>query len=141
MIVRKLQDNNQLSLSSFQAWSFLSHLPVLEVGLSVKGWWQESHEQTERPLPAAGANLREESSWLDVHADQEYVLQVSLRRITLGQQRVSEFTSRFFFPPSHLYVASSMRVGSHREIDPKALAVTGDGNKPKCKSESQSVSR
>ncbi|KAM9353179.1 activating signal cointegrator 1 complex subunit 3 [Symphorus nematophorus] len=70
-----------------QAWSFLSHLPVLEVRMSVKGWWEDSQEQTERPLPAARANLREESSWLDVHADQEYVLQVSLRRINQGQQR------------------------------------------------------
>ncbi|KAM3614996.1 uncharacterized protein V6R79_021978 [Siganus canaliculatus] len=70
-----------------QAWSFLGHLPVLEVEMSVKGWWEESQEQTERPLPAAGASLREESSWLDVHADQEYVLQVSLRRINQGQQR------------------------------------------------------
>ncbi len=73
-----------------QAWGFLSHLPVLEVEMSVKGWWEDSQEQMERPLPAAGANLREERSWLDVHADQEYVLQVSLRRINLGQQRVSK---------------------------------------------------
>lgn len=72
-----------------QAWSFLSHLPVIEVKMSLKGWWEESQKQTERCLPAAGASLREESSWLDVHADQEYVLQVSLRRINLGQQRVS----------------------------------------------------
>ncbi|XP_035527998.1 activating signal cointegrator 1 complex subunit 3 [Morone saxatilis] len=70
-----------------QAWSFLSHLPVLEVEMSVKGWWEDSQEQTERRLPAAGANLREERRWLDVHSDQEYVLQVSLRRINLGQQR------------------------------------------------------
>lgn len=78
-----------ISFLSRQAWSFLSHLPVLEVEMSVKGWWEESQEQMERRLPAAGANLREERSWLDVHADQEYVLQVSLRRINLGQQRVS----------------------------------------------------
>ncbi|XP_074539494.1 activating signal cointegrator 1 complex subunit 3 [Halichoeres trimaculatus] len=70
-----------------QAWSFLSHLPVLEVEMKVKGWWEDSQEQTERRLPSAGANLREESSWLDVHADQEYVLQVSLRRVNQGQQR------------------------------------------------------
>lgn len=57
--------------------------------MSVKGWWEDSQEQTERPLPTAVGNLREESSWLDVHADQEYVLQVSLRRINQGQQRVS----------------------------------------------------
>lgn len=80
-----------------QAWSFLSHLPVLEVSLSVKGYWEGSGaEQTERPLPAASAGLREEGSWLDVHADQEYVLQVALRRIVQGQQRVSAK------PPSHL---------------------------------------
>lgn len=82
-IVGQEFQSNQIS----QAWTFLSHLPVVQVELSVKGWWEESQEQTERPLPAAGANLREESSWLDVHADQEYVLQVSLRRINLGQQR------------------------------------------------------
>ncbi|KAI3361536.1 hypothetical protein L3Q82_013685 [Scortum barcoo] len=70
-----------------QTWSFLSHLPVLEVGMSIKGWWEESQDQMERPVCVAGANLRKESSWLDVHADQEYVLQVSLRRINLGQQR------------------------------------------------------
>lgn len=73
-----------------QAWSFLSHLPVLEVEMSVKGWWEDSQKQMERPLPAAGANLREDRSWLDVHADQEYVLQVSLRRMNMGQQRVSK---------------------------------------------------
>lgn len=65
--------------------------------MSVKGWWEESQEQTERPLPAAGANLLEESSWLDVHADQEYVLQVSLRRIVQGQQRVSAVAGRLSF--------------------------------------------
>lgn len=70
-------------------WTFLSHLPVLEVALSVKGWWETSQQQTERHVPAAGANLRDASSWLDVHADQEYVLQVSLKRINQGQQRVS----------------------------------------------------
>ncbi|XP_060905517.1 activating signal cointegrator 1 complex subunit 3 [Labrus mixtus] len=82
IIGQELQ-SNQIA----QAWSFLSSLPVLEVDMSVKGWWEESQEQTERRLPAARANLREDSSWLDVHADQEYVLQVSLRRINQGQQR------------------------------------------------------
>uniref|UniRef100_A0AAQ5X6T8 Activating signal cointegrator 1 complex subunit 3 n=1 Tax=Amphiprion ocellaris TaxID=80972 RepID=A0AAQ5X6T8_AMPOC len=70
-----------------KAWTFLSHLPMVQVEMSMKGWWEESQEQMERPLPVAGVNLREESSWLVVHADQEYVLQVSLRRINLGQQR------------------------------------------------------
>lgn len=62
---------------------------MVEVKLSVKGWWEESQQQTERPLPGLGSSLREENNWLDVHADQEYVLQVTLRRINVGQQRVS----------------------------------------------------
>ncbi|XP_061571388.1 activating signal cointegrator 1 complex subunit 3 isoform X2 [Cololabis saira] len=70
-----------------QAWGFLSHLPVLEVQLSLKGWWEDGREQGERRLPAAATSLREQSSWLDVHADQEYVLQVALRRVNVGQQR------------------------------------------------------
>uniref|UniRef100_A0A8C6KGY8 Activating signal cointegrator 1 complex subunit 3 n=1 Tax=Nothobranchius furzeri TaxID=105023 RepID=A0A8C6KGY8_NOTFU len=68
-----------------QIWSFLTHLPVLEVQMSLKGWWEHSQEQTERPLPAAGDHLRGDSSWLDVHADQEYVLHVSLRRLSQKQ--------------------------------------------------------
>uniref|UniRef100_A0A8C6SMC7 Activating signal cointegrator 1 complex subunit 3 n=1 Tax=Neogobius melanostomus TaxID=47308 RepID=A0A8C6SMC7_9GOBI len=70
-----------------QAWSFLSHLPVLDVRMSVKGWWEGDAKQTERRLPAAGANIRDQSSWCELHADQEYVLQVSLRRSNMGQQR------------------------------------------------------
>lgn len=88
-----------------QAWSFLSHLPVLEVQISMKGWWEDSQEQTEHRLPAAGANLREERSWLDVHADQEYVLQVSLRRINTGQQRVSMCKPELSFLSSHCDVS------------------------------------
>ncbi|KAK6326519.1 hypothetical protein J4Q44_G00021640 [Coregonus suidteri] len=82
-IVGEVLQPHQIS----QAWSFLSHLPVMEVRLSVKGWWEGCGEQTERPLPAAGGKLRDDRSWLDVHADQEYVLQVSLQRINAGQQR------------------------------------------------------
>ncbi|XP_053736131.1 activating signal cointegrator 1 complex subunit 3 isoform X2 [Synchiropus splendidus] len=70
-----------------QAWSFLSHLPVIEVQMSVKGWWEDQLEQTQRLVPEAGLGMREDSSWLDLHADQEYVLQVSLTRVHQGQQR------------------------------------------------------
>ncbi|XP_076004539.1 activating signal cointegrator 1 complex subunit 3 [Genypterus blacodes] len=82
MISQEFQ-TNQIA----QAWSFLSQLPILEVQMSVKGWWEDKQGQTEYPLPAAGATLREERSWLNVHADQEYVLQLSLRRINVGQRR------------------------------------------------------
>lgn len=69
-------------------WAFLSHLPVAEVSLSVKGWWEGCEEQTERALSTSVTNIREQSSWLPVHADQEYVLQVSLQRLNAGRQRV-----------------------------------------------------
>uniref|UniRef100_A0A6Q2ZC08 Activating signal cointegrator 1 complex subunit 3 n=1 Tax=Esox lucius TaxID=8010 RepID=A0A6Q2ZC08_ESOLU len=78
---------SSLSTTLFQVWSFLSHLPIVEVILSVKGWWEGCGEQTERPLPVAGGKYKDNTSWLAVHADQEYVLQVSLQRINTGQQR------------------------------------------------------
>ena len=73
-----------------QAWAFLSQLPVVEVSLGVQGWWEDSPGQTQRPLPARGSGRRD--GWLDVHADQEYVLLVSLRRINTAQQRVGSHT-------------------------------------------------
>ncbi|KAJ8290873.1 hypothetical protein GJAV_G00018670 [Gymnothorax javanicus] len=74
---------NQVS----QAWAFLSHLPVVEVEMRVKGWWEDSQEQSERRLPTAVSNIRDQRNWLDIHADQEYVLQVHLRRINMGGQK------------------------------------------------------
>lgn len=80
---------------------FVSHLPVVEVGVSVKGWWEGCGEQTERTLPTHVTNIRDESGWQPLHADQEYVLQVSLRRLNAGP-RVSLPTrtsaSPFRFP-------------------------------------------
>lgn len=57
--------------------------------MSVKGWWEGCEEQTEHTLPTNVTNIRDESSWQPLHADQEYVLQVSLRRLNAGPQRVS----------------------------------------------------
>ncbi|KAI1885583.1 hypothetical protein AGOR_G00205300 [Albula goreensis] len=82
-IVGEELQHNQVS----QAWAFLSHLPVIEVEVRVKGWWEDSQEKNERPLPTAVANIRDEKSWMPVHADQEYVLQVNLRRLNMGGQK------------------------------------------------------
>ncbi|XP_031431613.1 activating signal cointegrator 1 complex subunit 3 isoform X2 [Clupea harengus] len=84
-MVREELQPNQVS----QAWCFLAQLPVVEVSVGVRGWWEGAGagEQAERPVPLAGSNLRESSSWLPLHADQEYVLQVTLRRVNAGQQR------------------------------------------------------
>ncbi len=108
--------------SSLQAWAFLSHLPVVELRMSVKGWWEGCEEQTERVLPANVTNIRDESSWLPLHADQEYVLQVSLRRLNAGQQRVSPPTDGegqlFIVQPFNQYWFRSFQ----RKQDSKAQA-------------------
>ncbi|XP_043925219.1 activating signal cointegrator 1 complex subunit 3 [Protopterus annectens] len=71
-----------------QAWNFLSHLPVIDVRLSVKGWWDNSDQkQNERLLPTVVTNTRDEKNWVQLHADQEYVLQVTLRRIHMGHHK------------------------------------------------------
>ncbi|XP_076136691.1 activating signal cointegrator 1 complex subunit 3 [Alosa pseudoharengus] len=82
-MVRDELSPNQVS----QAWCFLAQLPVLEVSVSVRGWWEGAGEQNERPVSLAASSLREGSSWLPLHADQEYVLQVTLRRVNAGHQR------------------------------------------------------
>ncbi|XP_062896378.1 activating signal cointegrator 1 complex subunit 3 [Mobula hypostoma] len=65
-----------------QAWNFLSHLPVIEVSLSIKGWWENDPKgKNEKMLPSVSTGLRDENNWTQLHADQEYVLQVHLRRI------------------------------------------------------------
>ncbi|XP_067305469.1 activating signal cointegrator 1 complex subunit 3 [Pseudorasbora parva] len=82
-MVKEVLQPNQIS----QAWLCVSRLPVLEVCLSVKGWWEGCEEQAEHTLLTNVTNIRDESSWQPLHADQEYVLQVSLRRLNAGQQR------------------------------------------------------
>ncbi|XP_039603796.1 activating signal cointegrator 1 complex subunit 3 [Polypterus senegalus] len=70
-----------------QSWSFLCLLPVIEVGMSIKGCWEDSQEQSEKILPLGVSDVRNEKNWLSVHADQEYVLQINLRRIIQGHQK------------------------------------------------------
>ncbi|MBN3311110.1 ASCC3 protein, partial [Amia calva] len=70
-----------------QAWNFVSHLPVIEVGMSIKGWWEDAEGQTERRLPTGVSDIRNDKNWVSVHADQEYMLQINMRRTNIGQQR------------------------------------------------------
>lgn len=68
-----------------QAWNFLSHLPVIDVGLSVKGWWDDAAEgHDEISITTVASDKHSDNRWVRLHADQEYVLQVSLQRVSLG---------------------------------------------------------
>ncbi|TRZ04207.1 hypothetical protein DNTS_002616, partial [Danionella cerebrum] len=70
-----------------QAWLYVRQLPVLELNLSIRGCWDGSEEPSERPVPAGASSIRDESNWMSLHADQEYVLNVCMKRINAGQQR------------------------------------------------------
>lgn len=68
-----------------QAWNFVSHLPVINVGISVKGSWDDSVEgHNELSISTLTADKRDENKWIKLHADQQYVLQVSLQRVHFG---------------------------------------------------------
>ncbi|XP_021060227.1 activating signal cointegrator 1 complex subunit 3 isoform X1 [Mus pahari] len=71
-----------------QAWNFLSRLPVINVGISVKGSWDDLVEgHNELSISTLTADKRDENKWIKLHADQEYVLQVSLQRVHFGLQK------------------------------------------------------
>ncbi|KAM5125636.1 uncharacterized protein ACOB7L_007138 [Callospermophilus lateralis] len=75
--------------SPFQAWNFLSHLPVIDVGISVKGSWNDLAEgHNELSVSTLTADKRDDNKWVRLHADQEYVLQVSLQRVHFGFHKV-----------------------------------------------------
>ncbi|XP_006881253.1 PREDICTED: activating signal cointegrator 1 complex subunit 3 [Elephantulus edwardii] len=83
-----------------QAWNFLSHLPVINVSMSIKGWWNDSVEgQNELSIPTLVSDKRDDNKWIKLHADQEYVLQVSLQKVHIGfhkgKQDSSAVTPRF----------------------------------------------
>nr|XP_027784127.1 activating signal cointegrator 1 complex subunit 3 [Marmota flaviventris] len=83
-----------------QAWNFLSRLPVIDVGISVKGSWDDLAEgHNELSVSTLTADKRDDNKWIKLHADQEYVLQVSLQRVHFGfhkgKQESSAVTPRF----------------------------------------------
>lgn len=70
-----------------QAWNFVSNLPVIDVQLSIKGWWEDAIQaQNELPIPIILPGAQEKK-WNTLHADQEYVLLVNLYRIRTGYKK------------------------------------------------------
>ncbi|XP_073933923.1 activating signal cointegrator 1 complex subunit 3 isoform X2 [Castor canadensis] len=80
MVEKELQ-----AVRTKQAWNFLSRLPVVNVGISVKGSWDDLAEgHNELSVSTLTADKRDDNKWIRLHADQEYVLQVSLQRLHFG---------------------------------------------------------
>ncbi len=65
----------------------LVQLPQIRCALSVKGWWEGAGAQEDRAVPTRSrSGLRPNSDWIQVHADQEYVLNIDCKR--LNRRRV-----------------------------------------------------
>uniref|UniRef100_A0ACB8GCE3 Activating signal cointegrator 1 complex subunit n=1 Tax=Sphaerodactylus townsendi TaxID=933632 RepID=A0ACB8GCE3_9SAUR len=78
-------------LVQFQAWHFLSHLPVIEVTMIIKGCWNDAvHEQSEVLVPLFAMGTRDDKKWIKLHADQEYVLQINLQRLPFGLTKTKQ---------------------------------------------------
>lgn len=80
-----------------QIHQVLERLPQIEVSMQVKGWWEGDTKQTAKPVHIVSqGGRRPESDWVHVHADQEYVLQVTLTRINRIKKRDNKaYTQRF----------------------------------------------
>ncbi|XP_037079390.1 activating signal cointegrator 1 complex subunit 3-like [Pollicipes pollicipes] len=63
----------------------VGRLPRLRVGLSVEGWWEAEAAARRRPVPVQQQPAQ--PAWLPLHADQDYTLQVELRRLNGSQGR------------------------------------------------------
>lgn len=62
---------------------------MIDVSLSVKGWWDDSAEgHDELSITTVTSDKRNDNRWVRLHADQEYVLQVTLQRVSLGFHKV-----------------------------------------------------
>ncbi|XP_022375871.1 activating signal cointegrator 1 complex subunit 3 [Enhydra lutris kenyoni] len=84
-VFSSMMENELPAVKMKQAWNFLSRLPVIDVGLSVKGWWDDSVEgHGELSITTLTSDKRNDNRWIRLHADQEYVLQVSLQRVHFG---------------------------------------------------------
>ncbi|CAO2627749.1 Activating signal cointegrator 1 complex subunit 3 [Lemmus lemmus] len=84
-IFTSMVENELQSAKAKQAWNFLSRLPVINVGISVKGSWDDSIEgHKELSISTLTADKRDDNKWIKLHANQQYVLQVSLQRVHFG---------------------------------------------------------
>ncbi|KAL3883314.1 hypothetical protein ACJMK2_029590 [Sinanodonta woodiana] len=66
-----------------QVYQVLCRLPQISVTLTIKGWWEGgTGQKEERPVSTKyQGGRRQESDCIQVHADQEYALQVDLHRL------------------------------------------------------------
>ncbi|GFS12419.1 activating signal cointegrator 1 complex subunit 3-like [Elysia marginata] len=71
-----------------QIFEVLVALPLVEVDVEVSGWMEGENSSISRPLNIwHKGGRRLDNEWVAVHADQEYVLNIVLRRLNKSQKR------------------------------------------------------
>ncbi|XP_045400038.1 activating signal cointegrator 1 complex subunit 3 isoform X2 [Lemur catta] len=87
-VFSSMVENELHATKTKQAWNFLSRLPMINVGISVKGSWDDLVEgHNELSVSTLTADKRDDNKWIKLHADQEYVLEVSLQRVHFGYHK------------------------------------------------------
>lgn len=75
-----------------QLYQVMGTLPQVEVNMEVKGWWEggEGQQEARKVSKAHTGGRRPDSDWIQVHADQEYVIEVTLKRLNKFKKRDSK---------------------------------------------------
>lgn len=63
----------------------LSILPKVEVNILIRGLWEGCSTHQEKRIDVTAARVGQEN-WLQVHADQEYVVKIELNQIFIGKK-------------------------------------------------------
>ncbi|XP_055955120.1 activating signal cointegrator 1 complex subunit 3-like [Patella vulgata] len=80
-----------------EVYDTLSKLPHIRVEVAVKGWWAGQSTEIHKPFNIHHkGGRRSDNDWVQVHADQEYVLQINMTRIKKAKRGDSKVCmSRF----------------------------------------------
>lgn len=80
-----------------QIQQVLEKLPRLEVAIVVRGWWEGNTKEASKPVNIlSNGGRRAETDWIQVHADQEYVLSVTISR--LNRNKFQKWDSKAHAP-------------------------------------------
>ncbi|PIK56649.1 putative activating signal cointegrator 1 complex subunit 3 [Apostichopus japonicus] len=80
-----------------EIWEVLQKLPVIDVRLGIKGWWAKGNQEEKRRLEGIIKDYAKDDQYITVHADQEYVLEIEITRISKSRHKNDQkaFSPRF----------------------------------------------
>lgn len=92
MLTPELTDNQVEEI-----WEVIQKLPVIDIRLHVKGWWADSNQEEKKKVEGAIKGFPQDDQYITVHADQEYVLEIDLTRISSRRHKLDQkaYSPRF----------------------------------------------